>query len=368
MFAPPNWEKTRERFIAWWNHSCLDRPLVGLQVRRDMPVAGAPEPAPPTTPEERFLDIERIVRNRRAREGTNMGMGEWFPVLDANVGAGSLALYLGCEPGLSMETVWFKECIDDWSTFEGFRYDGTNYWWNRHRDMMRKAVELVGDDFVVAIPDLVENLDILAAMRGTQKLCMDLVMEPDAVHKALEQLDSVYFEYYDRMYDIVKLPDNSSVYTAFGIWGPGKVAKVQCDFCALISPEHFREFVVPSLRRQCATLDFSLFHLDGPDAVKHVDALMEVGDLDALQFEYGAGNPEGGHECWYPIYDKVRAAGKSLEICVDAGNTDRALERADRIIKRYGPDGIFFAFRPLLSQEQGERILSHADLHWRCKG
>ena len=87
--------------------------------------------------------------------------------------------------------------------------------------------------------------------------------------------------------------------------GSGKCAKVQCDFCALISPLHFREFVKPSLEKQWSLLDSSLYHLDGPDEIKHLYALMEIEDLKALQFTPGAGNPDGGSLLWYPIYDKA---------------------------------------------------------------
>ena len=47
-------------------------------------------------------------------------------------------------------------------------------------------------------------------------------------------------------------------------------------------------------------LDHSLYHLDGPDAIKHVPALMELEKLDALQWTCGAGQPDGACPRWYP--------------------------------------------------------------------
>ena len=58
---------------------------------------------------------------------------------------------------------------------------------------------------------------------------------------------------------------------------------------------------MPSLQQQCQKLDYTLYHLDGPDAIKHLDALMEIEELDALQWTPGAGKPDGGDELWYPI-------------------------------------------------------------------
>ncbi|MGC8971611.1 MAG: transketolase C-terminal domain-containing protein [bacterium] len=138
----------------------------------------------------------------------------------------------------------------------------------------------------------------------------------------LKQIDELYFRYYDAMYDIVKDEEGGSSYTVFAIWGPGKTAKVQCDFSAVMSPKQFQEFFVPSLAYKCSKLDYTLYHLDGPDAIKHPPAILSVKDLDAIQWTPVAGKPDGGSEDWYPIYDMVKKAGKSLWISIDEGNFD----------------------------------------------
>ena len=87
-----------------------------------------------------------------------------------------------------------------------------------------------------------------------------------------------------------------------------------------------------------------IYHLDGPDAIMHVDALMEVEELTALQWTPGAGNPDGGSERWYPMYDRVKAAGKSLWIMLEEGSTDELIDKADKLVKRYGRDGLYLLF------------------------
>ena len=89
---------------------------------------------------------------------------------------------------------------------------------------------------------------------------------------------------------------------------------------------------MPSLRLQCQQLDFSLYHLDGPDAIRHLDALMEIEELNALQWTAGAGQPDGGNERWYAIYDKVRDAGKSLWVEIHDGDLHDWIQTADRFV------------------------------------
>jgi len=169
------------------------------------------------------------------------------------------------------------------------------------------------------------------------------------------------------MYDLVRSPDGSSSYTAFAVWGPGRTAKVQCDFAALMSPRQFRRFVVPSLRRQCAGLGNSVYHLDGPDAIAHVDALMEIDELDALQWTCGAGQPDGASPRWFPIYDAARRAGKALWIAVSDGGIDDWISGAAGIVDRYGPDALYLHF-PLMSEAEAERLLAMARREWGYAG
>ena len=116
------------------------------------------------------------------------------------------------------------------------------------------------------------------------------------------------------IYDIIKLEDGSSTFGPFSLWGPGKTAKVQCDASAMFSPDMFKRFVVPGLTEQCEWLDFSLYHLDGTQAICHLDALLGIDALDAIEWTPQAGIEDGGHPRWFPLYRRILDAGKSVQI------------------------------------------------------
>lgn len=360
-----NWDETKERFKAWWERSAIDRPMLRLVARRREPIESLEEVISPQTPEALHLDVERRVRELRNFCRTHTFIAEAFPSLDINIGPGSMATYLGSEPNFSWDTVWYTECVKpDWREWGPLMYDPDNYWWKRHLELVQRGQELSCGDFLVNIPDIMESIDILSALRGPQQFCYDLLDEPEVVKDYIRQIDALYFIYYDAMYDIVKGEDNSSSFTTFQIWGPGKVAKVQCDFSAVMSPGQFREFLMPSLQQQCQKLDYTLYHLDGPDAIKHLDALMEIEELDALQWTPGAGKPDGGDELWYPIYDKVKAADKSLWISLEEGSVDELIAKAGKLVRRYGSDGLYILF-PVMEREEALKILAEAERKWR---
>jgi hypothetical protein len=99
----------------------------------------------------------------------------------------------------------------------------------------------------------------------------------------------------------------------FNIWGTGRTAKVQCDASAMFSPAMFARFVLPALRAQCDWLDYSLYHLDGTAAIRHLDALLEIESLNAIEFTPEPTVPQGGSPRWVPMYRKILAAGKSVQ-------------------------------------------------------
>lgn len=358
-----NWDEAKERFQAWWEHKNIDRPLMKVIAKRTQPISDLEESWPAKRPEDKYLEVDRKAVNMRNRCKTHRFMAESFPAMDIDLGAGSLALYLGLEPNFTWNTLWFEACIDDWEKWGALQHDPENYWWKQHLAVIRRGIELAQGDYLVTIPDIIENLDILAAMRGAQNLCFDLIDHPDLIKSYINQLDELYFIYYDQLYNLVKDEHGGSSYTTFSIWGPGKTAKIQCDFSALISPDHFREFALESLRKQCQRLDYSLYHLDGPAAIKHVEALMEIDELDALQWTAGAGQPDGGNEQWYVIYDQVIAAGKSLWVMLSDGGISEWIASADRLVHRYGPEKLFFLF-PVMEEQDAIRLMRKAERDW----
>ena len=343
-----NWQIIKERFEQWWNHEKWDKPLMSIIASGKTPISAknsTPEKAwNPADSSDLYLDVAGKIGKYRDFCETHYFLADAFPSGNVNLGPGSMALYLGGEPGFDSYTVWYKEKCRRPDELRNLHYDENNHWWKLHQKMMRDAVELAAGDFYIGIPDIIENLDILSALRGPQNLCFDILDEPELIKEGVKIIDNLYFRYYDRCYDLVKDDDLSVCYTSFNILGRNRVAKIQCDFSALISPELFREYVVPSLTKQCQKLDHSVYHLDGPDAIKHLPALMEIKELDALQWTCGAGKPDGGSENWYPVYDTVHDAGKSLHISLHDGSPEEWARRIQSLVKRYGTTGLYFLF------------------------
>ena len=379
-----NMEAAKEKFRNYWAHKNTGRPLMCVIARRPeveqysdgTPVEGGyldqicqgkyynmPEELKWKDMEDKYQNPQRIVDRYRYFCQTHAFLGESFPNLNIDFGPGSLASYLGSEIGFKEDTVWFNKCLDGWDGVPKLTFDPENKWFKKHLQLAKDCQALAGDDFYVDMPDLVENIDVLASLRGAQDILFDLLDEPEMIGERIQEVTDIYYEYYDRFYDVIKDEEGGNAYTVFQIWGPGRTVKLQCDFSAMMSPEDFRKYLQPSLRSQSENVDHVLYHLDGPAAIKHMDALMEIDGIDALQWTSGDAGPDGTLPDWDVIYDKAIAAGKSIWVKVYSGEFEDWIRNVDRIVNKYGSHSLFLLF-PEMSMEQAAYLLDYADRNW----
>jgi len=315
----PNWAEAKQHFSDWWMHRGLVLTTEGFPATT--PHEAVSDPFASATGPNDDHSYYHKAPEWRARVNhyllaKNDYLADTLPLAHTDIGPGSLALLLGSEPGFSPDTVWFHPTMMDDDSPESrppLAFDPTSYWLRMHTETLRACAALGRGKYAVGCPDLVENLDILAALRDPQVLLMDMIERPEWVEEKIWEINQVWFDAYSRIYDIIKLEDGSAFWGAFGLWGPGRTAKVQCDTSSMFSPDMFKRFVVPALAAQCEWLDFSMFHLDGHQCLCHLDHLLAIEPLDAIEWTADPKVPGGGSPEWYPLYRRILAAGKSVQ-------------------------------------------------------
>jgi hypothetical protein len=346
----PDWEEAREQHIAWWNGSHLDHVTLGVMAPRE---SNAVRPQRPTDMKTRWLDPDYRIAEFEYRFETEWFGGAFFPYFDTQLGPGSLALYLGCPGVLQNDTVWYRPLAKTPAEVPQLRFDPENEWWKAHVRLCEEGVRRGEGRYLTGYPDLIENIDIVSSLVGNASMLYAMIDDPESVKRLVADINDLFFEYYDALFEVLKGQDRGTCYTAFDIWGPGRAAKVQCDACAMFSPDMFDEFVGPGLTDQTNRLDHSVYHLDGPDAVRHVNSLVQIPKLNAIQWTPGAGHPSVGHESYWPMYDQIRKAGKGLLLL------GCAFEDVEPLTRHLGPDGVYIG-TTAPSIEAGEGLLRKA--------
>ena len=346
----PDWAAARERLTTWWNGGDIGRAALHLQGPRAEAYESVPEMAAPEGMVTYYTTKSlpwRVNSSLRGSLRTNF-FAEAVPAPCAgDLAPNCLALYLGCH-GVEMPgTVWCKPCMagpDD----ARFDYNPDSFYWRFTRDAMRQVAVLGKGKMLQSFPDLIEGLDTLAAMRGTEELLFDLVERPDWVHACLRQITDRYFHYYDMLYDIIRDEVGGSV---FWCWAPGRMAKFQCDFSAMISPEMFGEFMVPVLKEMTERVSYCMYHWDGPGAIPHHDHLLSLPNLHMLQWTPGDGAEPASDPRWWPMFHKTIDAGKKIHIGVTEKEQLLALKREFGVKSKQMLLGVWHPLQPREAEE-----------------
>ena len=325
-----NLEKTKQHYINWWNHKGIVLNMWEHFQEGVTPHADIPEPKPYRNLDQRWFDPEWRAQYLDWYVAHSSLKADILPVANTQLGPGSLAAILGGVFEGGEDTIWIHpnpNYTDD------IKFDSQHPNWLLHKALLSACKRRARGHYYVGMPDLMEGLDVLAALFGTDRILLDTVMNPERLEHQVQQVNDIYFHVFDELYDIIREGDEMA-FCYFSSWAPGKMSKLQSDISTMISVDDYRRFVQPFIREQCQKIEYTLYHLDGVGAMHHLDALLEIKELNAIQWTPGVGEPQGGSPKWYDLYKKILANGKSIMACWVT------LPELRPLLDAIGPDGI----------------------------
>jgi 5-methyltetrahydrofolate--homocysteine methyltransferase len=225
-----------------------------------------------------------------------------------------MAAFLGSRVSWTPDTTWFGP-LDGVESLGDIHlaYDDANPWWQRVQEVTRCGVERFGRDVLVGMTDLGGNLDILASLRGSEKLLLDLTDDPHNVVRLVGEITGLWLRYYDALNAITSSEGRGSA--CWGpVWSPEPGYMLQCDFSYMISPRMFKRFVMPDLVACCDHLEYGFYHLDGKGEIPHLDQLISIERLRGIQWQPGDGQAMA--DGWLELIAKIRDSGKRCQIYV----------------------------------------------------
>jgi len=223
----------------------------------------------------------------------------------------TMSAYLGGNVKFGATTVWVEPMVKDWDKFP-MNFDAGNPWVRRSRRLLEAQVRLCPDGCLPVTPDYGDALTVFSLLRGTERLLLDLVEQPDLIERKVREYVAVWIEAHRYFWDIyhTRFPGDCS---CLG-WAPGKTYICQSDFSTMISPAMFRRFVVPEIERLGGYLEYMPWHLDGPEEIKHLDALLALPQIRAIQIQSGANRPPCASPLWLPQAKKIQVHGRCLMV------------------------------------------------------
>ena len=344
-----NLEETKQRYINWWNHKGIILNMWEHFQEGVQPHAEITPPAPAKDLSQKWFDPQWRAEYLDWYVAHSSLKADILPVANTQLGPGSLAAILGGVFEGGEDTIWIHP-NPDFTDEIVFNLEHPN--WILHKELLKACKAKANGHYFVGMPDLMEGLDVLAALKGTDRVLLDTVMQPEILEQQMQQINDIYFKVFDELYDIIREGDEMA-FCYFSSWAPGKMSKLQSDISTMISQDDYRRFVQPFIREQCQKIDYTLYHLDGVGAMHHLPALLEIEELNAIQWTPGVGEPQGGSPKWYDLYKKILAGGKSVMACWVT------LDELKPLLDHIGADGVHLEmdFHNEKEVEQAMRIV-----------
>jgi len=309
----PDFEDVLKRHEAWWNCAIIDRPFVSITLPKPIS-ARLPWPSKThTTIRDRWMDTEYIVRCAEIRLLNTLHFADSLPIAWPNLGPEVFSAFYGCEMEYGEETAWSEPILQDWSrqSLDPLRLDTDNFYFRKIMEMTDALIKNARNRYIVGYTDLHGGGDAIAAFRNPQELLLDTIEHPLEIKELCDRITTDFLKIYDLFHAKLSAADMPST-TWTHVTGVGKVHIPSNDFSCMISDQAFEELFIPGIIRECRHMDRCLYHLDGPQALRYLDRLLDIPEIHAIQWVPGVGHDYWAE--WIAVYQRIQKKRKALQI------------------------------------------------------
>jgi hypothetical protein len=317
-----------ERHRAFWEHEIIDRVCLSVTAPRESQV-----PLPEPESDEQFLtDPDFIVRRTNAQMANTYYGGDALPWVSA---PGNLlyAAY-GGKASFASRTVWMDPTLTSGDQWADYRFDPANPYIEHTLRITRALAEDGVGKYLVASPGVFGPLDAMSQIRGMSDFVMELALAEYAgpIRHAFEACLAGFRYISEAIY--AAAANGQPGHTLFGgLWAPGRINQWSADFSCIIGPRHIRQWLLPELEAMAGFLEYNMYHLDGPNAARHLPILLDGCQprLQGIAYARGAGHTLAEA---MPVYRQIQQAGRLQTL-------DCPYDEVEWVLQELDPRGLF---------------------------
>ncbi len=328
----PDFDTCIKRIEAWFNQEITDRVPIRFH-RHNAEYDSMVSNSGHISLKERWMDAEFQAKTFLDSVKGKVFNAETFPVYMPNLGPNFYAAVHGAGLEFGEVTSWCESIIDDVSDLPNIRFDKNNLYYRKMHELTDAALDICNGQFIVGYTDLHPGMDCVAAWRGTENLCVDLMIDPDLVNQLMKLSTEHFLDVFDDFDQKLKAAGMPSA-TWMNIPVPGGRLHIPSnDFSFMISPEQFDEFALPTLQQEVKTMTHNIFHVDGKGVANHIDSILSVKEIKAIQWVQGMADD-------YPVMQHIPfikyVQSQGVSIIVDLDKKD-----LEAFMNEVSPAGIF---------------------------
>jgi hypothetical protein len=326
----PDLEEASRRWEAYYAGAVIDRPVICVTA----PKEGVSGPRiRPWYREHVFGDMEANLTAVLEEGAATYYGGEAVPAFYPSFAPDSIAVFCGAElrwNESSKETNWSAPFVESWEEALPLRLNHSHPLWQRQLEYYRLAANRLEGRMLLRTLDWHTNMDLLAAVRGPERLCADLVEQPEAIDAAMCSARAIFPEVWNAVVEAGKMRERGFSNIIYSMDGADIL---QCDFGAMIGPAMFERWALPALEEEARIVRNVYYHWDGPTQFVHEDLLCRDWGRCTLQYQMGAGH--GNPIDYLELYQRLQQKGRAIHFW----GTHDELRAAHRVLR---PEKVFY--------------------------
>lgn len=333
----PDLSEAARRYEAYYSAEIIDRPVVQVTAPRK---PGADIWYAPSYHDLVFGDMRPILDSMLEHGADTYYGGEAVPSCYLSFAPDAIAVFCGAElrwNEASGDTNWSVPFVDRWEDVLPLRFDEQDPLWTRQLEFYDLAADRLEGTMLLRGLDWHTNMDLLAAIRGPDRLCIDLVEQPEMIDEAVKSARQIFPQVWAKIVEAGRMRERGFCNCLYSMDGADIL---QCDFGAMIGPEMFERWALPALEEEAALVKNVYYHWDGPTQLVHEDLLCRNKGIYTIQYQMGAGR--GNPIDYLELYQRLQSKGKAIHFWGSAEElkaAHRAL-RPERVVYSTGVGSI----------------------------
>ena len=273
-----NLQERKKLHIDFWNGK-LEKPLLGVFLPWD---TGYPN-----------IDIDLscgdvVNKNRRAVDFFKNTPDQRIPRVNVNFGPVFPATIAGAKMEWDKDTSWAESDASSMDDVITPSLNPEHPLWLKYKEFFQALVAANFAETMLSPEGLLGPFDILAALTGSEILCMECLMNPEKVANLAKAATDFWIEFYDLNFGL--LPEADGVATLFGMYCPGKGLLWSEDFIALCGPDIYRDLVLPCDLRVVEHTDTQYIHVHS-GGIKCLEHILKIPGLAGVEISNDPNGP-----------------------------------------------------------------------------
>jgi hypothetical protein len=213
----------------------------------------------------------------------SVGQGDFIPLASPLQKIPWLEAMIGCPLKMTEGQIWpetYPHDLED-LLLNGIHFE-SNPWFQLYLDFIKKLQNRIKNRFFISSASLIRGpSDLVANIMGVEEACIGWLENPSLMARLMRFCTDAILTVVEAGKKVLKKSYNGYP-SKWGIWSPNYIIDTQSDHSVLVSPEIYKQQILPYDSEVIRSCPVSIFHIHN-NGLHIVPALIAIPELDIIE-------------------------------------------------------------------------------------